>query len=669
MTIRKKPIRKLFIANRGEICRRIASTAKRMGIKTACVTTGAPPPRFLVGLIDTFVPVDKENVALYLNADRMLALAKQAGADALHPGFGFLSENESFARLVEEEIVWVGPPPSAMEAMGHKSEARKIAERLKIPSIQGASVPENVDEQSLRKLAEKVGYPLLLKAAKGGGGKGMRVVHVPQDLWTEAQRAFSEASSYFGDGTLLIERYLEKARHVEVQILGDQHGNLITLGDRDCSVQRRYQKIIEEAPAPALTEKTREALAQQAVRLAREVGYYSCGTVEFLLDWSERSRTAELQSFYFLEMNTRLQVEHPVTEAVLGLDLVEWQLRVAMGEALPNKMQTYRTQGHAVEARVYAEDPGRNFFPSPGAVAHFEPCHITGVRWDVGIDSVDEITPEFDPMIGKVIAWGENRHAAIERLKDSLERTFLAGPPNNVEYLVELLGSPAFQSGPVDTQFLVHHHETLLEDLRKKREEQALVAQEVFEVLEQEKGTFGKHAHHDRLSVPDLSTMIFGQNSKVESFHPSHPIQLIYENRKQTMSRPPLVIFDGQLLWGVGEKQRLVSYTSVKEGSTRHLFVKVGGHHFVRHQAVQNTQKRGANTQAQTHVVAPVPGKVVRINVRAGEVVQAHQSLFVLDSMKMEFNVTSLGTGTLKEVMVKEGEQVASGQVLAEMQS
>ncbi len=669
--VKKKTIRRVFIANRGEICRRIAQTVRRLGIETCCLLARKAPPEFLLGIVDHFVRVpEEESVELYLNAERMVELAIKAGADAVHPGYGFLSENETFAKLViEAGLHWIGPSPQAMAAMAHKSEARYLATKLGVPCMQGRSVPPDLGQAELLKLGEQVGYPILLKAAKGGGGKGMRVVEHASELWEKAQHAISEAKSYFGDGALLIERYLAQARHIEVQILGDMHGNIISVGDRDCSVQRRYQKIIEEAPAVGLSEKTRQELHRCALRLAQEVSYSSCGTVEFLLDWSEKAQKASVQDFYFLEMNTRLQVEHPVTELIFGLDLVEWQIRVACGEKLAQDL-ALKPYGHALEARIYAEDPQKNFFPAPGRVYSFSPAFGPGVRWDLGIDAVDEISPKFDPLVAKLIVHAPTRIAAMERMQQVIGQSFLAGPVNNIEFLDTIFRNEVFQSGPVDTHFLQKHGEDLHEQLQSRRLSYESLAQELLLLLEKKRGHLLSSLDLDQGGIDERSRAIFAGGSDNKNDSASFFLHVNSESLRYFPGDLGSKIVFGQA-FKENESGRLLSfnYASIRNPNCNEFCVKLGSYSFRKRWDRLALQQASMSAKKQKQIISPVPGRIVKILVQAEQKVEAQEVLFVLDSMKMEFSVLAVHLGVISDIRVREGEQVDSGQVLADFKA
>jgi len=667
-----KTIKRLFIANRGEIARRIALTSQRLGIETVVLTDRPTPPAYLVGIVTDFVKVEEESPALYLDAARMLSYARQAGCDSVHPGFGFLSENAEFAAETEAcGLTWVGPNPVAITAMASKSSARAYAEKSHVPCVKGLSqfnVPdsEQGDFSELENFAASTGYPLLLKAAYGGGGKGMRLVHKREELRTNALRAKSEAINSFGNGSLICEQYLGAPRHVEVQILADKHGRVVAVGDRDCSLQRRHQKIIEEAPAVGLTATTRAALHQAAVNLASAVGYDSTGTVEFLVDWSEASRTAELQRFYFLEMNTRLQVEHPVTEEVFGLDLVEWQLRVARGEKLPTEFANMRPRGHSVEVRIYAEDPDKDFFPAPGPVAAFEPALGPGVRWELGLGEVDEITGRFDPMIAKLITTAADRPAALARVADALRRTVFAGPGNNIELLDVLVSDSEFSQAPVTTHYLGEAMAKLKAKVAARREPNADQAQSLLDDLLSHKlgvaatGKGGGTSHLSRTQaifggVPERSAGAAVSLISAKSARAS--LGAGYGQEITTQSGHGIVN---------GLKSQPFWYAYLNTSKEQTGWIGLGGVVYTRVLASAaarlDRQRRGGNT---SEVVAPVPGRVIAIKVAAGDTVEIGQTLLVLESMKMEFEVKASGAGTIAQLSVKQDDQVAAGQQLA----
>jgi 3-methylcrotonyl-CoA carboxylase alpha subunit len=437
--------RKILIANRGEIACRVAATARRLGIAVVAVHSEADADARHVRMADEAVQIGPPPARdSYLRAERILEAAKRTGAEAIHPGYGFLSENEAFARACADEgLVFIGPPPAAIAAMGDKSAAKRLMEKAGVPLVPGYH-GENQEPDVLAKEAQRIGYPVLIKASAGGGGKGMRVVAKPAEFQAALEGARREAQAAFGDPRVLIERYMERPRHIEVQVFGDAKGDCLHLFERDCSVQRRHQKVLEEAPAPGMSAARRKEMGEAAVAAARAVGYVGAGTVEFIAEQDGK--------FYFMEMNTRLQVEHPVTEMITGLDLVEWQLRVAAGEPLPLAQKSLKIHGHAIEARLYAEDPERGFLPQTGRLAHLRfPAAAGDVRVDTGVAAGASITPHYDPMIAKVIAWGEDRAAAVARLAAALAEVEIIGVRSNVAFLERVARSTAFAAADLDT--------------------------------------------------------------------------------------------------------------------------------------------------------------------------------------------------------------------------
>ncbi|NDP43365.1 MAG: acetyl-CoA carboxylase biotin carboxylase subunit, partial [Aromatoleum sp.] len=450
---------KILIANRGEIACRVARTARRMGLRTVAVYSDADAGALHVAACDEAYrlgpPPPRES---YLLGDTIIEIARRAGAQAIHPGYGFLSENAQFAAACASAgIAFIGPPPAAIAAMGSKSAAKNIMGAAHVPLVPGYH-GDDQDPKLLAREAAKIGFPVLIKATAGGGGKGMKVVERAQDFAAALASAQREAKAGFGDDRVLIEKYLTAPRHIEIQVFADMHGSAVYLFERDCSVQRRHQKVLEEAPAPAMKPEHRRAMGEAAVAAAKAIGYVGAGTVEFIAADTFASDGA----FYFMEMNTRLQVEHPVTEMITGLDLVEWQLRVAAGEPLPLRQQDLAIRGHAIEARIYAEDPDRGFLPSIGRLAHLRaPATTRSLRVDTGVRAGDEITPYYDPMIAKLIAHGEDRAAALRRLAEALAEYEIVGVATNVAFLQRVVAHHAFASGDVDTGLIARHHDAL----------------------------------------------------------------------------------------------------------------------------------------------------------------------------------------------------------------
>jgi acetyl-CoA carboxylase, biotin carboxylase subunit len=437
---------KVLIANRGEIAVRVIRTCKKLGIQTVAVYSEADAESLHVKLADEAYLIGKPRVnESYLNIETIIAVAKETKAEAIHPGYGLLSENPAFARRCEEEgIVFIGPNADTIARMGSKIESRKTMIEAGVPVVPGISFPL-ADVEEAAKTAQEIGYPIMLKASAGGGGIGMQVVHNEEELRKAFEGNQKRASSFFGDGAMYMEKYIDNPRHIEIQILADQHGNYLYLWERECSIQRRHQKVIEEAPSPFLDEQTRQIMGETAVKAAKHIGYINAGTIEFLVD--------EQKNFYFLEMNTRLQVEHPVTEEITGLDLVEEQLRVAAGEKLRYTQEQIQRDGHAIEVRIYAEDP-KTFFPSPGKITVFETPTGELVRNETAVTSGSSVTPFYDPMIAKLIVKGHSRQAAIEHMLQALESYKVEGIKTNIPMLKEVLSNPQFQAGNTTTNFV-----------------------------------------------------------------------------------------------------------------------------------------------------------------------------------------------------------------------
>ena len=458
--------KKILIANRGEIAVRIIRACKDLGVKTVAVYSDADRSSLHVALADEAYHIGPPKPAeSYLVKEKIIEVAKKTGAEAIHPGFGFLSENDSFAELCENEgIVFIGPTAEAIKLMGDKITARNIAKEAKVPLVPGSDGAVTDDEAP--KIAKKIGYPVMIKASAGGGGKGMRLVHEEEEFESSLRMAKSEALSAFGDDSVFVEKFVQKPRHIEIQILADSHGKVLHLFERECSIQRRHQKVIEEAPSGFISEKTRKKMGEVAVRIAKAVNYRGAGTVEFIMDKD--------QNFYFLEMNTRVQVEHPVTEMITGIDIVKWMIRVANGEKLPFKQNELKINGHAVECRVYAEDPEMNFIPSPGVLEYVKIPSGPGIRDDSSIYSGYEVTSYYDPMLSKLITWGETREDAVNKMASALTEYIVLGVKTNIGFLIRVMRDDEFKKADIDTGFIERHPELLTSNSAKP--EPALIA-------------------------------------------------------------------------------------------------------------------------------------------------------------------------------------------------
>ncbi len=467
--MKERKIRKLLVANRGEIALRVLRSAKEMGIQTVAVYSDADRHALHVRFADESICIGPPPSAeSYLRHDKIIAAARETGADAIHPGYGFLSENEDFAQeVIDAGLIFVGPPPEAIRIMGNKIAAKNAASKFNVPLVPGTSTPIT-DIAEAKKLAKQIGYPVLIKASAGGGGKGMRVVNGEGEFEEQMERAVSEATSAFGDGSVFIEKYVSQPRHIEFQILGDQHGNIIHLFERECSIQRRHQKVVEEAPSSVLTPELRQKMGEAAVNAAKSCGYFNAGTVEFILD--------DKMNFYFLEMNTRLQVEHPVTEQITGLDLVRLQIRIAEGQKLPLEQKDVRINGHAIEVRVYAEDPTNNFLPDIGTLKTYRRPQGHGIRVDDGFEEGMAISFFYDPMIAKMICHAGSREAAIEKTIRAIDDYQITGVETTLGFCRFVMEHPAFRSGKFDTKFVETHFKPELLKSSSKEASQDLVA-------------------------------------------------------------------------------------------------------------------------------------------------------------------------------------------------
>ena len=653
--MKTKKIRNLFIANRGEISRRIAVSAKRMGISCVTYRDSLGQPQYLNDLIANWITKENLNTQDYLDGDQLIADAKAADCDAIHAGFGFLSENSDFAqKVLNAGLIWVGPSPKAMQVMASKSNAAEIAIKAKVPTIPGIRgffPPESVDGdfKALEDFAGQAGFPILLKAALGGGGKGMRLVHSTEQLKDAAILAGSEAKSSFGDAELICERYLEHARHIEVQVLGDTEGNIWILGDRDCSVQRRHQKIIEEAPAPAIPSSIREAMHQSALSLAKEVGYFSAGTVEFLLEWDPVKQKGE--KFFFLEMNTRLQVEHPVTEEIYGVDLVEWQLRIAGGEALPQNPPT--PHGHAIEVRIYAEDTGNNFFPAPGPVDLFWPAPRQELRWEKGMDTVDQVDPSFDPMVAKLVSHAKTRSEAIQQIATGLQGTHLVNAANNIHYLQAILQDSDFCQKAVSTHFIENKHEALIAKIEKEEVFLSNNVDEIGYTLHKLTTGLGKTQRDVAITIKAQTQSLFQKQRSLYVEQSCSWIQLESGRILRTGFAK------------VGNQNPLPVETAAfltEKGTLYHVQTPLASRvWFERPLELQSLQDEA---QFSGQLRATVPGKVVEVFGSPGTQVAQDEVVLVLESMKMQFEVRSTVAGTIATIEVEKGSQVESGQCL-----
>jgi 3-methylcrotonyl-CoA carboxylase alpha subunit len=662
---------KILIANRGEIACRVIKTARRMGIRTVAVYSEADAGARHVRLADEAVCIGPAAVReSYLVIDRIIGAAKSTGAQAIHPGYGFLSENEEFAEACAANgITFIGPPVSAIRAMGLKSESKKLMEKAGVPLTPGYHGDEQASE-FLRAQADAIGYPVLIKASAGGGGKGMRAVWKGEEFAAALASCQREAASSFGDDHVLIEKYLQRPRHIEIQVFGDTHGHCVYLFERDCSVQRRHQKVLEEAPAPGMTPERRAAMGKAAVAAAKAVGYVGAGTVEFIVDQSG--------VFYFMEMNTRLQVEHPVTEMITGLDLVEWQLKVAAGEPLPLAQEQLSIRGHALEARIYAEDAAKGFLPATGRLSHLAPpAESLHVRVDTGVEQGDEITPHYDPMIAKLIVWDENRERALARMLQALADYRIVGVTSNVGFLARLVACPSFARADLDTGLIEREHDFLFP------------------------GAVGSEPPRDAWLLAALAELLrdrnYGQAHAAASGDPHSPWHLRDGWRANGAARREILLradccekrvtaayqgdgfrldLDGQAALAAGQLNdagslradldgRRLTVTVVAAAEKRHVFYD--GMSFI-FAAIDPLFHAGAGGGAEGGLTAPMPGKVTAWLVKPGAQVEKGVPLIVLEAMKMEHTLVAPAAGTVKAFCYAVGEQVADGAELLEFQ-
>ncbi|TBV05442.1 acetyl/propionyl/methylcrotonyl-CoA carboxylase subunit alpha [Phytopseudomonas dryadis] len=623
----------LLVANRGEIACRVMRSAKSLGLTTVAVHSDIDRDALHVREADLAIGLGGARPGdSYLLMDKIIEAARATGAEAIHPGYGFLSENASFARKLEQAgLIFLGPPASAIEAMGSKSAAKALMAKAGVPLVPGYHGDEQ-DLQTFREAAAQIGYPVLLKATAGGGGKGMKVVERDSELAEALSSAQREAQSAFGDGRMLVEKYLIKPRHVEIQVFADQHGHCLYLNERDCSIQRRHQKVVEEAPAPGLSPALRQAMGESAVRAAQAIGYVGAGTVEFLLD--------ARGEFFFMEMNTRLQVEHPVTEAITGLDLVAWQIRVARGEPLPLTQQQVPLHGHAIEVRLYAEDPQAGFLPASGHLDLYrEPAAGPGRRVDSGVQQGDQVSPFYDPMLAKLIAWGENREEARQRLLSMLGETVVGGFKTNLAFLQRILAHPAFAEAELDTGFIERHRAQLLPApgaLPQAFWQQAAAA---FLATDAE-----------RQRADDPHSPWAARNAWRSGLPAQIPMTLVCGDVRRE------VVFDGM----AANEARVW-----RQGTTLYLRWKDEWQAVRRFDPIAAAE---AGNAQQGGLSAPMNGSIVRVLVEVGQRVEAGTALVVLEAMKMEHSIRAPGAGTVKALHCSEGELIGEGAVLVELE-
>ncbi len=645
-------IEKILIANRGEIACRIIRTAEKMGIKTVAIYSPVDKNALHVIMADESVAL-KGNPASesYLDVQQIIDACKSSGANAVHPGYGFLSENADFARALEEAgIIFIGPSPDAIDALGDKITAKSLARKVGVATVPGHSAAIPSADEAI-KIADALGYPVILKASAGGGGKGMRVARSTDEVREGFTLSSSEALSSFGDGRMFIEKYIDAPRHIEVQILADQHGNVISLYDRECTLQRRHQKVIEEAPSPFIDEETRQEMCRQAVLLAKEAGYVSAGTVEFVV--------APDKTFYFLEMNTRLQVEHPVTEEITGLDLVEWMIRIANNEALPWTMDNLPPRkGHAIEVRVYAEDPLRGFLPSIGRLTHYTPPPLSdGMRIETGVREGDEISVYYDPMIAKLVAYGPDRHVATNRIRSALDAFVVDGLRCNITFLAALVNHQNFATFDFSTNFIgdVYGAGFTPSDPTPDQLEELLVVvgyvhDKTMRRLWAESPSAWAVRHKEKtyqISVKDDRVSIDGRPSRVKTEWQTH--QLLWQG---TVNTQPISV----------RLRRNGPHWTISRAGVKLNLTMMRAH--VAALAERMPEKPEPDLSAL--VLSPMPGLLLHLHVKEGEHVKAGQPIAVVEAMKMENVLRATHDATVHRIHAKEGESLIVDQMILE---
>ena len=664
--------RKILIANRGEIACRVIRTARKMGILTVAVYSDVDREAHHVTMADEAVCIGAApSRESYLLGDRVIEAALKTGAEAIHPGYGFLSENAQFCKNCQENgLVFIGPPVGAIEAMGSKSAAKLIMGQASVPLVPGYH-GEDQNPAVLKKASDDMGYPVLLKATAGGGGKGMRQVWAPEEFGEALVTAKREALNSFGDDRMLVEKYLTQSRHVEIQVFCDQHGNAVYLAERDCSVQRRHQKVIEEAPAPGVTEELRCQMGEAATRAAQAISYEGAGTVEFLLEPDG--------TFYFMEMNTRLQVEHPVTEMITGQDLVEWQLRVANGEELPLAQEQIHINGHALEARIYAEDPENDFLPATGTLSFLQPPDESDhVRVDTGVLQGDKVSVYYDPMIAKLIVWDENRDRALHRLTRALAEYRISGTTTNIDFLHSLVSCEPFQRAELDTGFIEKHHDQIFNN-KKQDISQSLALAALYLVLKQK----------DKLHPSLLSTDLWSPWNNTSGWRLNEAHVNHFELVSQGQHYPVAVVQvgrGGKACYSIQSGDRTVEANGEIEGNTLHA--EIDGHlfhvsvgecdgsysiyaegitmHFTLSEVDLGDEDPGEGAAALS---APMNGTIVDLVASEGSIVCKGDTLLVMEAMKMEHTICAPEDGQVAEFYYQTGDLVDGGAELLKFES
>ena len=632
-------INSILIANRGEIACRIIRTANEMGIKTIAVYEEADSNATFVSMSDVAVKLKNG----YLDADEIVDAAKKTGADAIHPGYGFLSENSIFARkVIRNNIIWIGPTPHVIKVMGDKIKAKELAIKAKVPTLEKA---ESIKD------SKQLGFPLLIKAAAGGGGKGMRIVNNKNELKDAVAAAKREAKAGFDDERVFIEKYIKKSRHIEIQILGDQHGNVIHLGERECSIQRRHQKIIEESPSPKLDDELREQIGNAAVKLAKKIKYQSAGTVEFILD-------ENTNEFWFLEVNTRLQVEHPVTEEVTGVDLVRAQINIAKNEYLELKQKDVEFNGHALEVRLYAENPNNDFLPETGKIVCYEPYKNKSIRWDSGVQKGYEVGTNFDPMLSKVISWAPNRTDACLQLATALEKSCIGGVKTNKDFLVECIRHPEFLAGNTTSDFIEIQSPNRKKVLNDHDKNNLMIAGALWisqtNIKNKNKLRFIKHSWtNGRLPHQNISFQFENEIHQIKySYINKGSISILEKNVE-------IISFDNEMLECVIDDIRS-QYQIYRDEDRLFVFDSFNDIQL----KVLPRFVDPSTSSIEGGLLAPMPGKISEVLIKKDQKVKAGQSLMIIEAMKMEQTIKSPNAGKISKIMVKKGQQVENGESL-----
>ena len=632
-------INSILIANRGEIACRIIRTANEMGIKTIAVYEEADSNATFVSMSDVAVKLRNG----YLDADEIVDAAKKTGADAIHPGYGFLSENSIFARkVIRNNIIWIGPTPHVIKVMGDKIKAKELAIKANVPTLEKA---ESIKD------SKQLGFPLLIKAAAGGGGKGMRIVNNKNELKDAVAAAKREAKAGFDDERVFIEKYIKKSRHIEIQILGDQHGNVIHLGERECSIQRRHQKIIEESPSPKLDDELREQIGNAAVKLAKKIKYQSAGTVEFILD-------ENTNEFWFLEVNTRLQVEHPVTEEVTGVDLVRAQINIAKNEYLELKQKDVEFNGHALEVRLYAENPNNDFLPETGKIVCYEPYKNKSIRWDSGVQKGYEVGTNFDPMLSKVISWAPNRTDACLQLAAALEKSCIGGVKTNKDFLVECIRHPEFLAGNTTSDFIEIQSPNRKKVLNDHDKNNLMIAGAVWisqtNIKNKNKLRFIKHSWtNGRLPHQNISFQFENEIHQIKySYINKESISILEKNVE-------IISFDNEMLECVIDDIRS-QYQIYRDEDRLFVFDSFNDIQL----KVLPRFVDPSTSSIEGGLLAPMPGKISEVLIKKDQKVKAGQSLMIIEAMKMEQTIKSPNAGKISKIMVKKGQQVENGESL-----